>query len=1317
MHNMKNQRKPNKKTDASSKLVLEEIIGLTTKNANGLSSNNLTGECVYLAGCIVVVYNVELGTQSHLMVSSRTPKPLSCVAVCNQDGGIIAAGESGHQPAVLVWDCSSGALLVELKVHRYGVTCIAFSPDGKYLVSVGFPHDGHICLWDWRSRKLVTKLKSSSSCSVISSVSFSSNANFFITAGKKHLKYWHVESSTRSLSSVGAGLQALDGKSAILGCQKGSSFISVASCPWTAPITVGSDQAAEFYSIFALTNTGVLCLLDSGFSMKRTVHLKAGKGFALSVSDKFVACACSNGVVQLYSIETLSFSGSLQYSELKETQDSTDTTSDTRTSHKHFESDPPIPDAIACQFATSDKLVVVYGNHNLYIWDVRDVKKVSRCTVLVSHSACIWDVKNLSCENTHDPTLACVARGCCGGVSFATCSTDGTIRLWDLALHLELKQNDRQEVSINENIDGNPIDTDKTGAIHLVGAGIFERDVVELGLSTQGFRSMAVSSDGKYLAAGDFQGNLHVYNLNTGDYTFIQDAHEAEILSLTFSLPSDNNTATGRYLLASGSRDRMIHLYDVERDFQLIESLDDHSAAVTSVRFACNGRKILSCSADRSLVFRDVAEADIGCKTSRCHHQIASHGTVYDMAIDPITEVAVTVGQDKKINTFSISTGKLVKTFKQGGDFGEPIKVCMDPSGSYLVCSYSTKSMCMYDFITGELVTQVLGHGEVITGIIFLPDCKHIVSVGGDGCIFVWKLPSLLSSKMLHRMLERAAPLLPTSMHKKGTSNTSMLHGVDLLFNDSRDLPVVENFDQVGQRTLFQEVSDFRFSISRLPNWAQTKVTSKEILPGHPESTLSEEQEPEFLSSSMASYGDTFATKEPNGVQPCQQDLGVSEVCSTGMPEKDNNRTSAVSCCISVHTPSKQDLAVSDTCPTNISKSSCDSDTSRSSPFPDDISRFAMDKRWLTIHTVYHDLLDSPKERNFEDVKLFVSPSNLRKFKQIEQRQGHANQGGDPILTHQVSVNPSCGPYGQKDGKCLNLSEQVRHSNGGDLCKNKDPHGLSSAMTCCEGLDEQMHSDTMEISKDEDTDKVNFNDDLFSKHFSNLSNANALKIEGRRSSARRSYSARFVIRRDLTGCKRLFETSNQSTGGGFLTNLDVIAPKAVYRDQTSQVPLDACKQDEQISTEKLPSNACVLQQIDQTNCSMIEQTALEETNMKDQGCNSEETVTLKKVAACKDALLKVGAAVESALQLFSTLESNVSREGASYGSETDFNDWAAKLHPVIGEKFQSLGNILHSKSSSSARAEDLRYEALLGKFAESLSCQVLELVKKNLSTK
>jgi hypothetical protein len=76
----------------NSQLVLEEIIGLTTKNGNGLASNISTANCAYVAGCVVVVYNVDSGTQSHLIASHRVPKPLSCVAM-SKDGRFVAAGE------------------------------------------------------------------------------------------------------------------------------------------------------------------------------------------------------------------------------------------------------------------------------------------------------------------------------------------------------------------------------------------------------------------------------------------------------------------------------------------------------------------------------------------------------------------------------------------------------------------------------------------------------------------------------------------------------------------------------------------------------------------------------------------------------------------------------------------------------------------------------------------------------------------------------------------------------------------------------------------------------------------------------------------------------------------------------------------------------------------------------------------------------------------------------------------------------------------------------------------------------------------------
>ncbi|KDO53223.1 hypothetical protein CISIN_1g047837mg, partial [Citrus sinensis] len=860
------------------------------KPNHNIKKPDSSSKCAYVAGCVLVVYDVDSSTQSHLMVSHRMPKPLCCVAM-SRDGRYVAAGESGPQPAVLVWDCANLAFISELKGHLYGVECIAFSPDGEHLVTVG----GYIYLWNWRSAMLVMKLKANSSCSAITSACFSSDAKFIVTAGKKHLKFWTIGSSATARTRLNKGTESLTlhAKPVNLGIQKESYFVSVISATWTDNGVVNQEQAGESFTIYALTDAGILYIVHSGLSVTKSVDLKVKNGFALSASSKLIACACSNGAVHLFDIQSLKHAGTLHYSEAKKCNGENDTVSTAKATELYFKLTPTIPNAIACQFSTSEKLVVVYGDHSLYVWDIHDVNEATRCCVLVSHSACIWDIKNLGCENMHDPSVSCVARGCTGGVSFSTCSADGTIRLWDLALQSELSK----DVLGHESLNIEPMST-----AHLVSAGIFERNTMETSVSTQGYRSMAVSSRGS---------------------TLLLDAHDAEILSLSFSLSSKKDdvleeVTDSHYFLASGGRDRTIHLYDVKRNFDLIESIDDHSAAVTAVKFTCNGRKILSCSADRSLVVRDVVETNSAYKISRRHQQLASQGTVYDMDIDPTMEVVITVGQDKKINSFSIAAGKLIRSFKQAKDFGDPMKVTVDPSGSYLVCSYSNKSICLYDFISGEMVAKAMGHGEVITGVTFLPDCKHIVSVGGDGLQRVKEKYGILPP----RNFAQPAALSPIIFCEEEDQKCRM---------DSVNMSFKKDLDQIGPHLHYHGVkphltSAFKFSISRLPKWAQKKVTDSEIVPGNLDFSLSQEVEKKSLSPFVGDVG---------GYSPESQEVQI---------------------------PSNHDLEDSNSCTSCFSTSFSDAKKSQSSPLPQEtVSSFALGKRWLRVYTVCMDLLNSPE--------------------------------------------------------------------------------------------------------------------------------------------------------------------------------------------------------------------------------------------------------------------------------------------------------------------------------------------------------------------
>ncbi|KAH6802915.1 hypothetical protein C2S51_034361 [Perilla frutescens var. frutescens] len=1174
MKRSRNRSKPN----APQNLILEEIIGLTTKTGNGLSSSISTSKCAYIAGCVVVLYDVVSGIQSHLVAPNRVPKPLSCVAL-SRDTSIVAAGDSGYQPAVLVWNCTTLAFICELKCHSYGVACIALSADGKYVVSAGFPRDGYICLWDWRNKLLAAKVKSSSVSFPITSIEFSLDNKFIVAAEKNQLKFWKVRwppgsrVSTRSVSLT--MLRKVD-----LG-PKELSFVAVTSLSRMSG-SANHIQAGEQIPLYAATEKGTLYLVYPGSSVNKSVELKVEKCYAISASSKLVACACNNGVVKLFDSSSLEYAGGLCYVETKRCKESNSVDCQAKTDQVGLQSLPALPDAIACQFSTSEKLVVVYNDRSLYIWNIHDIHKATRSCVLVSHSGCIWDIKNVPCENLHDPSLSCVAKGCSGGLSFATCSADGNIRLWDLAL----------QSASPDNTLPLPGNDSSNGAICLVSAGIFERDSVAKDISSYGFRAMAVSSDGQHLAAGDCQGNIHIFNLYTSDYILIQDAHGAEVLSLSFNLAGKDDFPSSEALdnhlfLASAGRDGLIHLFDASRNFNRRGSINDHSSAVTVVRVARSGREILSCGADRSLVLHSLDVSDTGCKIS-CLSRIATSGTIYDVAVDHSMDVAVTVGEDRKINAFDIQSGKLIRWFQHDGDIGDPIKVAVDGSDSYLACSYSNRCIYIYDYATGEMVAQATGHSGVVTGIIFLSDCTHLVSVGSDGCIFVWKLPAQMSSWMLKRTKEIYVHLPQESINLPmacNQINSSLVF--DLQQKDtSKEAPVNGKLSQCCSEMLFQDGSNlkntgFRFSISQLPKWARYQVTNNSL--------------------------------------PMDIDSSSSKV--------DSQQEFA---CHQSQNQSKNNKEVGQQCSGTLSR--CPSETDSSlSPSPPESYR-ASNTRWLTIHTVCMDLLDSPTTNEMKGLNMQGSMTNSRCTAQgLGMETTHSNKR---IKLSSLSTSIDNPPTEPNPGS----SEQANlHDAPFDDCKCMHNLNFSNG-----------------TNKEHTTYKMNFG---------NLSAE--LKTERGKSLSRSSYPSGFLVRRELLeGKKRSLCMHAQDSTGDSPRKVDSyfspMKPSTSSLEDAGNAPLSPLRQIMDIAKEaESPSNTKIINGGEQETLDV------------------DRVGEAEIVRACEEALHNLEAAAEKALQSFCKLATVNIGEEESKRFE--------RLH-TIERKIQAIEKLL-MKPSSNAQCE------------------------------
>ena len=85
------------------------------------------------------------------------------------------------------------------------------------------------------------------------------------------------------------------------------------------------------------------------------------------------------------------------------------------------------------------------------------------------------------------------------------------------------------------------------------------------------------------------------------------EAHESEVLCLEYS-----QWRHGPKVLASSSRDRLVHVYDTEQHYGLLQTLSDHSSSISAVKFTeTDGQlKMLTCGADKSILFRNLQEVN-----------------------------------------------------------------------------------------------------------------------------------------------------------------------------------------------------------------------------------------------------------------------------------------------------------------------------------------------------------------------------------------------------------------------------------------------------------------------------------------------------------------------------------------------------------------------------------------------------------------------------------------------------------------------------------------------------------------------------------
>jgi WD40 repeat protein len=710
-------------------LNLSHIIGLTTVSNSCLVCCPVSGDIFYAAGCVVVRHSVRNNEQEGFIT---VPRAISCLDI-SSDGTRLAVGERGHLPCCTIWDLATRTQVYSLAGHKNGIGCVAISPSGKFIVTVGFKHDRQLIFW---SGLTGTRLSVYKLGNKVRGISFHRDESYFVTCGDKHLKYW-------TLSTSADGETTLTGRAAsILEEHKDAVFMDVCC-----------GHGAFTNKVFCTTSTGVLCTFNESTMIEHCVNIESRSTFALALvttndgKSGQLLVGCANGVIRSFSADSLEYIRMLPLP----------------CPLSDLDPSPKYPACYALRSSPSTQgLAAIYADRSLFVWNVEDLASAEVAISKCYHRGCVWDFCFLNEYYKNDElSYAYMSQ------RFATCSADNSVRVWNLEKARNRNSEDELLHSIELVADENTIAAahrkgyPRTGGLHhanvgasvsslasqdssvatepsvglaigqatLLGlpsnrgdsaggigaldlsAGLPDTEIPDRPTGVCAPRAIALHPQGNRVVSGDKLGKLSLIDLDAMRVEVDFHAHSAEILTLSFSpilkklndnswvIASDSDykererqPGSIMVLLASAGRDRLIHVFDATielvrgpnnkmqrkfRGFRPICTLDHHSSSVTVVKFSADGQRFISCGGDKTMVFCSVN----GPTITKLKSIQTPHGTINGLAIEATNKFAVTSGQDKRLNIWNLQSGKHMRAYKNEAVTGELYKADTDPSG------------------------------------------------------------------------------------------------------------------------------------------------------------------------------------------------------------------------------------------------------------------------------------------------------------------------------------------------------------------------------------------------------------------------------------------------------------------------------------------------------------------------------------------------------------------------------------------------------------------------------------------------------------